>query len=521
MSADEAILIKPVTLTSGGSYTRAFGATGNQYFDSSGNFVSVATNDSTPRWNYDPVTLKPLGLMVEGASSNAVPTPQFTSDGVGYAFPFGGITDAGVDAAVTAVDHTAGSRKITVTADNSILRICATTTNEGLGLTDGTATNYYSGSVWIKSSSAGAQVSALASVNQDTAVPITITDTWQRVKATGVNLFQTYRFFELRLPVGDYYIWGGQVENGRVVTSFMTRARLAETCTAQVMSLTPTPATGVYADPPSWLNSNAYSTGDRVHVLAQLSIYERINAATPTVDAASPETDSTKWTRVGPMNVWRAFDDSVQSQAEESDYLVYSLAPGVLHDALVLLNLEGIRVRVIIGDSDYDQSQDLTNRVVGNWFEYYFSEFEYRTDVVFRDLPIRINNRITVIVENPGGRAAVGAIIVGRSKPIGQCLMGAEASINDFSVKTQDPFGNFKITQRPSSKRNNYAILVPKYRMNPVYRMLDAYRATPAVYIGIGNDYEPWILWGFFRNFTLVVQYQEYLLCNLEAESLT
>jgi hypothetical protein len=521
--SDQAVMIKPIPIVAGGSYTRAAGATGNQYFNATGAFISDATNTNNPRWDYDPVTLIPIGLRVEGAGTNYLANnPKFTGTG-DYLFPFGGITDNGVDATVQAVDHTTGARKITVTIANSILRLASTTTNEGQGLSNGTVQNFYTGSVWIKSATAGASIPASASVNQDAAVPITITGTWQRVQATGSNLLHPYEFFELVLPVGVYYIWGGQVEDGKIATSFMTRARLAETCTAQMMCQTPTPATGTYADPPAWLSSNGYVTGNQVYVLSTLTIYQRINAATSTVDGTSPDLDTagTKWIKVGPMNVWRAFDTSVQSQSQDSNYLVYSIAPGQLHDMLVLLNVAAVKVRVIVQNSAYDSEQNLTNRIVGNWSEYYFSEFEFRRDLVFTDLPIRANNRITIIVQNSGGGAAVGAIIVGRSKPIGQMMKGAEASIIDYSVKQNDAFGNITVTERASSKRNNHTILVPSYRLNPLFRMLDQYRAVAAVYIGAGNDFEPWIVWGYYRSFTIVLQYDAYYMCNLELESLT
>jgi hypothetical protein len=305
----------------------------------------------------------------------------------------------------------------------------------------------------------------------------------------------------------------------------MTRARLAETCTAQVMCLTPTPATGTYADPPSWLSSNAYKNGDQVYVLATLTIYQRVGAVTAVTDATSPDADvaagGTKWLKVGPMNVWRAFDNSVQSQSQDSNYLVYSIAPGAFHDMLALLNVAASSVRVVVQDAAYDVTQDLTNRIVANWKDYYTAEFEYREDVVFGDIPIRANNRITIIIKSPGGRAAVGGIIVGRSKTMGQLTQGAQASIVDYSVKTNDTFGNFTVTQRPYSKRNSHALLVPSYLLNQLFRLLEQYRAVPAMYIGAGNDYEPWILWGYYRNFTIVLQYQDYYLCNLELESLT
>jgi hypothetical protein len=95
----------------GGSFTRNSVGT---YFDSAGVMQTAAAH--TPRFDYDPVTLQPKGLLIEEQRTNQVKNAEFQGAAIGVTPPnisIGG--GAGVSASVTGVGTLNGENYIEVT----------------------------------------------------------------------------------------------------------------------------------------------------------------------------------------------------------------------------------------------------------------------------------------------------------------------------------------------------------------------------------------------------------------------
>ncbi|CUI04671.1 hypothetical protein BN2497_4119 [Janthinobacterium sp. CG23_2] len=57
---------------------------------------------------------------------------------------------------------------------------------------------------------------------------------------------------------------------------------------------------------------------------------------------------------------------------------------------------------------------------------------------------------------------------------------------------------------------------------NKLFRSLAALRAISCIYIGADQiGFEPFITYGFYKDFSMVVAYPQHHLCNLEIEGLS
>lgn len=279
------------------------------------------------------------------------------------------------------------------------------------------------------------------------------------------------------------------------------------------------PAVGANADPAEWNAVTNYATGALATRTATHRIYERLMPGG--VDAAAPESDPTKWVEVQPTNRWRMFDKSVGSQSSMNDELVIVLTPGAVVDCVGLLNVEGSSVRVQVADSEYDETKTLGRRDVDDWLEYFTEPFAVRRDVVFQGLPIRSSNVITITVSAPGSVAKIGECVLGHSRQLGGTRYGASVGILDFSVKSANELGYTELIERPYADTMNVDLLIDALRVDTVKQILSEYRAKPVLWIGAGDLYESLIVYGFMRQFEIVIAYAKHSLCSLEIEGLT
>ena len=125
---------------------------------------------------------------------------------------------------------------------------------------------------------------------------------------------------------------------------------------------------------------------------------------------------------------------------------------------------------------------------------------------------------LTATIEN----VQCGVCHFGSVTDIGLAQYGARAGITDYSRKTVDALGNYDVTEGAYSKRCTLSIMTEAADFQKIHRFLSSIRATPAVYIGTEvNDYDPLIVYGFFKSFDIAVSYPEQHLCSIEIEGLT
>lgn len=286
------------------------------------------------------------------------------------------------------------------------------------------------------------------------------------------------------------------------------------------------PATNVpendYAE---WSSGTTYAAGDRVILVSTHKIYESLQSANTN---KNPVTETLWWVEVGPTNRWAVFDTSVSTQTAQSTNITYTLEPGVAINALAILNISGATELNITMTSPsqgspgivLDRTIDLSSYpLVSDWYSWFFGTRQTPTQYIATDIPAYVD--AIIVIELLGGAdLAVGVIAFGQQQRFGRGIrLGARVGIQDYSRKETSEFGETILVQRAFAKRANFDLFINKNEVDQLQNYLASLRATPALWIG-STEYESTTVFGFYKNFDILLSYPEHADCELEIEGL-
>ena len=281
-------------------------------------------------------------------------------------------------------------------------------------------------------------------------------------------------------------------------------------------------STALEADWPAWSAATAYAAGAKVIRTATHRIYQRLIAGTT---ATAPELDTTNWLDIAPTNRWAMFDSAVGTVTSVAGNLTVVLRPGAV-GGLALLELVGKQVVITMktapgGAVIYSKTVVLDGTMIASFYDWFYEDFAQLTDLVLTDLLVHfVSNELTVAITG-SSTVSCGVCKMGEVLQIGQTQAGASVGIVDFSKKTADAFGNYSITKRAFSKRSDLKLVTEAGQFNRIFRALAAIRSTPCIFIGTeAPGYEPLIVYGFYKDFSIDVAYSRMHLCNLSIEGL-
>lgn len=286
------------------------------------------------------------------------------------------------------------------------------------------------------------------------------------------------------------------------------------------------PATNVPEnDYSAWNSGTTYASGDRVILTSTHKIYESLQSANTN---KNPVTETLWWVEVGPTNRWAVFDTSVSTQTAQSTNITYTLEPGVAINALAILNISGATELNITMTSAsagspgivVDRTIDLTSYpLTSDWYAWFFGTRQTPTQYIATDIPAYVD--AVIVIELLGGAdLAVGVIAFGQQQRFGRGIrLGARVGIQDYSRKETSEFGETILVQRAFAKRANFDLFVNKNEVDQLQNYLASIRATPALWIG-STEYESTTIFGFYKNFDILLSYPEHADCELEIEGL-
>lgn len=169
----------------------------------------------------------------------------------------------------------------------------------------------------------------------------------------------------------------------------------------------------------------------------------------------------------------------------------------------------------------YDKTYSLvSDSGITDWYSYFFEPIVRITDFSVTDLPTYLNTTVEVILTNTDSTAAIGGLILGLQKNIGESQYGLTTGITDYSVKQQDDFGNYTILERSYRNRAEVSIFMQNSAITEVQNILSALRAIPSVYIG-ADEYSNTIIYGFYKDFNINIAYPTHSICQISLEGLT
>lgn len=275
-----------------------------------------------------------------------------------------------------------------------------------------------------------------------------------------------------------------------------------------------------------WAVGTTYSIGDKVIVLSNHSVYESLTNSNlgndPTTD------DGTNWLRLGATNRWKAFDQKISDRVTNLNSIEYVLSDaGSNVTAVALFGLKGISANVTITDDTegevYNETISLIdNRNIDDWYTYFFEEQGQREEAQFLDIPPYLGSDVEVTVTAATGtNAELGQLVLGFLSGIGATTYGTSISIEDFSRKETDAFGNFIVVERAFAQLADFDIQFPTGNARKIQRTLAGFRATPIVYIGSEDVSFGTTIYGFYRRFDLTLETPSLSFGAIEVEGLT
>lgn len=276
-------------------------------------------------------------------------------------------------------------------------------------------------------------------------------------------------------------------------------------------------------DYPVWAAGTTYAADQYVILTSTHRIYRSVQGGNVGHNPALA--DPAWWQDVGATNKWVAFDGSIQSQAVKLNTMYFEFTLTGRVDTLAFLNASFNQARVEVSTTADGVVFDKTYGMVAtsginNWYAYLFEDIRRLSDKTILELPSYLNPKVKVTLTNPSGNVKVGAIILGRQKYIGRTQYGSSVGITDFSKKDQDQFGNYVIVERPYKKKGSFNVMVDNTLIDELQVLLASYRATPILYLGT-DVFESTSVYGFYKDFSLVIQYPTESQFNLEVEGLT
>jgi len=267
----------------------------------------------------------------------------------------------------------------------------------------------------------------------------------------------------------------------------------------------------------AWSSVTAYTVGQTVSYARR--VWESIQNGTN----KQPDTNPLYWIDLRPMNQWAMFDNKTGTQTERADDLEVTVDVTGYADTVALLNISAASLNITVLDGMTEVfNEDISlvdDTAVVDYYEYFFEPIIRLTEVVRSITPDIPDPTITVTLEDTGQTVKVGHLVVGKSRYIGEVQYGATIGIIDYSRIEEDDFGNTYIVERGYNRRGRFNVWLTKSRVNSVYNIVSALRATPVLIIAT-EQYSSTIYFGLLREAEIEIAYPSHSIMSVEVRGL-
>ncbi len=274
----------------------------------------------------------------------------------------------------------------------------------------------------------------------------------------------------------------------------------------------------------AYAGGTVYALGDRVILVSTHKIYQSLQAGNT---GNPPATSDLWWVEVSATNRWKAFDTSNSSRTvATSTTISYTIRPGKSANGVSVLNVvnaTSLRIRLI--DPTYGTVYDETTSfaplpVSPSWWNWFFGQRRIKTQHVAIDLPSFPNADLQIDFVGVSG-LAVGVIMFGQIQFFGAGVKyGARSGIQSYTRKEPNEFGDIVVVPRAFSKRASFDLLIDIEEVDPLQNYLSSLTDKPCMYIII-KQLEAFGIFGFYKNFDILIAYEETADCTMEIEGLT
>ena len=237
-----------------------------------------------------------------------------------------------------------------------------------------------------------------------------------------------------------------------------------------------------------------------------------------------PPDNPSQWTPLGSSNRWKMFDDYTDSQTENTTSIEVEIDAGGCN-AVGLFNLQAISVDFeLTAESEVKKSDsvDMSIMPAGNWWSYFSEDVQFRNDLIWV-FPRYSEATLKITITNyTGATAKCGMVAIGSIKELGKTQYDVKVSISDYSKKDTDSIGRTYLSQGNWAKHADLSFWLKNDQIDSVRKNFTDLRGTATVFDcnNYENGYESLLIYGFFRNFFIVIPGPNVSECNIEIEGL-
>lgn len=272
---------------------------------------------------------------------------------------------------------------------------------------------------------------------------------------------------------------------------------------------------------PIYSASTTYNLGDTVLYIAgdnHWVVESKTNSNINNVPTGDNATDQ-DWILVSVTNRMKAFDNKIRVSTVNPESIEYEIRTTALVNAVQFLGVSAESITVCLIDDTEGEIFNQTYQMqsfegIVDYWEWFFLSTNQADKLTVLDMGSYFGAVLKIIINAPGGTAAVGAIVPGTSEMLGFTQFGMSLGIRDYSRDQPNEFGDFDIVERGYSNIADLQIEIEKENVDYVHALFASYRAKPRVYIG-SEDYGASVIYGFYRDFRIVVSYPTYSICTL------
>lgn len=284
---------------------------------------------------------------------------------------------------------------------------------------------------------------------------------------------------------------------------------------------------------PVWSETSTYNTGDIVLVeeLGVNKITKKYKSLQDGNTNHYPPDNPDWWQDLGATNKWKMFDEYVTTQTENSDSIDVRVRATKAY-VICLLEIEAVdgTIEVYAVNEDDTTGDLLTTYELSfivkdsqSWSDYFFSPIEYSSHTAIYENYYNYEKlEYHITLNKSGGTAKCGSVICGYPYQLGLTTFGANVSILDYSIKTVDNYGRAYLQQGNYSKEVEFDVEVFTNRLAFVRNTLASFRATPMLWWidNETNEFDCLLLYGFYRNFEIVLPNPLVSKCTITVEGL-
>lgn len=277
----------------------------------------------------------------------------------------------------------------------------------------------------------------------------------------------------------------------------------------------------------AWSSGTTYALGARVILTSTHKIYESLQASNLN---KNPVTETTWWIEVSPTNKWKCFDTSSTTQTVATGIsppvISYDFIFNKAINSIAFLNVTGCNTISIVMDDPtygivYNEEISLARtQLSSDWWAWFFGTRREGNQYVALDLPTYPYATISVVLSGTTD-LGVGIIMFGQQNNFSIGMKyGARVGIQDYSRKETNDFGDTVFVERAFAKRATYEVMLDNDELDTFQKYLASVRATPCLWVG-SNEFESTTVFGFYKNFDILLNYAIHSDCSLDIEGLT